>query len=200
MDTPDDAALPAAPPIHTGLSDDGVKLAFAYFEHVEKQVALATTTSQLTVAATALLINAYVIAVKEYLWTAAAATERVRALFVCSGAFLIAGLVLALLSAIPNLRTRWGKQHDLRSIFYFKTVASMSPVEYIVEFRAADKKSGGFDNEILRQVWGKSYWVNRMFTRTQWAIRSIIGSTLLFIAALLLMYGYPVWLMLHKQP
>jgi hypothetical protein len=60
--------LPAPDAHKAGLVDDGVKLTFAYLEHVEKQVALATTTAQLTVAATALLINAYVISVKEYKW------------------------------------------------------------------------------------------------------------------------------------
>jgi|HubBroStandDraft_4_1064222.scaffolds.fasta_scaffold32609_4 hypothetical protein len=194
MGPPDDAH-------NRELTDDGVKLAFAYFEHVEKQVALATTTAQLTVAATALLINAYVIAVKDYRWNSNIVTESVGFLFVGSGVFLLGGFALALFVAFPNLRTGWKRPDDVRSLFYFKTVASMeSPESYMTEFAALDKKSDGLGNEILRQVWGKSFWLNRMFVRAKWAIGSITGGTLLLIAALLLMYGYPVWLTLHQQP
>ena len=53
-------------------------------------------------------------------------------------------------------------------------------------------------SEILRQVWGKSFWLNRMFVRVKWAIGSITIGTLLLIAALLLMYGHPVWAKLHQ--
>jgi hypothetical protein len=75
-----------------------------------------------------------------------------------------------------------------------------SPESYIAEFTALDDKSHGLGNEILRQVWGKSFWLNRMFIRAQWAIGGITGGTLLLIAALLLEYGYPVWLTLRQQP
>jgi hypothetical protein len=180
-----------------GLTDDGMKLAFAYFEHVEKQVALATTTAQLTVAATALLINAYVSAVKDYRWTDDILTDRVGLLFVGSGVFLTAGFALSLFVAFPNLRTGWKRPNDVQSIFYFKTVASMaSPESYMAEFVA--KERDGLGNEILRQVWGKSFWLNRMFVLVKWAIGSITIGTLLLIAALLLMYGHPVWAKLHQ--
>jgi hypothetical protein len=192
MGPPDDA--------HNGeLSADTVKLAFAYFEHVEKQVALATTTAQLTVAATALLINAYVSAVTGYRWDNNIVTDTVGLLFVGSGVFLTAGFALALFVAFPNLRTGWKRPDDVRSVFYFKTVASMeSPESFMAEFAALDKKSDGLGNEILRQVWGKSFWLNRMFVRVKWAIGSITIGTLLLIAALLLMYGHPVWAKLHQ--
>ena len=126
------------------LTDEGVKLAFAYFEHVEKQVALATTTAQLTVAATALLINAYVSAVKGYRWDNNIVTDSVGLLFVGSGVFLTAGFALSLFVAFPNLRTGWKRPDDVRSIFYFKTVASMaSPESFIAEFAALDDKRDG---------------------------------------------------------
>jgi hypothetical protein len=193
MGPPDDAQ-------NGELTDDGVKLAFAYFEHVEKQVALATTTAQLTVAATALLITAYVSAVKGYHWDNKIVTESVGFLFVGSGVFLTAGFALALFAAFPNLRTGWKRPDDVRSLFYFKTVASLeSPERYMAEFAALDKEGAGLGNEILRQVWGKSFWLNRMFVRVKWAIGCITGGTLLLIVALLLMYGYPVWVALHQQ-
>ena len=128
-------------------------------------------------------------------------TESVGLLFVGSGVLLVGGFVVALLVAFPNLRTGRLKPDDVQSVFYFKTVASMpSPASYAAEFGAAGNKSDGFGNEILRQVWGKSFWLNRMFIRAQWAIGSITCGTLLLIAALMLMYGYHVWLALHQQP
>ena len=188
MGPPDDA--------HKGeLNNEGVKLAFAYFEHVEKQVALATTTAQLTVAATALLINAYVSAVKGYQWKNDIVTNSVGLLFVGSGVFLAVCLALSLFVAFPNLRTEWkkrGVKRDVQSIFYFKTIASMaSPERFMEEFAAKERE--GFGNEILRQIWGKSLWLNLMFVRVKLAIGTITIGTLLLIAALLLTYGQPVW-------
>ena len=85
-------------------------------------------------------------------------------------------------------------------LFYFGTVASMeSPERYITEFAALDE-SHRLGKEILRQVWGKSFWLNRMFIRVQWAIGGITAGTVLLIAALLLNYGSQAWQTLHHQP
>lgn len=131
------------------LSDDGVKLAFAYFEHVERQVALATTTAQLTVAATALLISAHVIAVNGYHWDNNIVTTSIGFLFVGSGVFLVTGFVLALFVAFPNLRTGWKQPDDVRN-------SSISEPSHPWSRRNATSPSSQHWTKVID--WGKKFF------------------------------------------
>jgi|SRR5450631_2932907 hypothetical protein len=186
-------------PERTGLSEQGLKLALSYFDHVEKQVSLATTTSQITVAATALLIGVYINVVKDHAWTGNTLFTVLGLILALSGICLGIGFVLALLAAFPNLRTGWAEKDDIRSVFYFRTVADMSLPSYIAEFVAKDKASS-FDVELLNQIYGKSIWLKKMFRRVQRSIMFIVVGTVLILAVSLVVYGQQSWIALQQKP
>jgi hypothetical protein len=170
------------------LPEERLKLALGYFEHVEKQVGLAATTAQIIVAASALLITAYVNVFKGYDWTTAKWGAILECAVVVGGLCLGVGIVLALVAAFPNMRPYWSIKGDLDSVFYFRTVAAFSyDHEYIAEFRRISGK-GEFEAALLRQVWGKSVWLRRMFRRIQIAIGFLVAGTCLGIAVSVFVY------------
>lgn len=170
----------------TPLSETGAKLALAYFDHVERQVSLATTTSQLTVAAGALLINAYIAVFKD--WAGSVnAPDWFNTFVVLGGLCLAFAFLLALWAAVPNLRLAWGKRGTVDSVFYFRTVAGkLNPEDYLSEFRQLDAVPGGFDSQLFRQIWGKCIWLNKIFSRLRWAITFMLLGTFLSVVPLLL--------------
>jgi hypothetical protein len=169
-------------------AEERLKLALGYFEHVEKQVGLAATTAQIIVAASALLITAYVQVFKGYDWTTATWGPGLECVVVVGGLCLGVGIVLALIAAFPNMRPYWSRKGDLDSVFYFQTVAAFPhDHEYIAEFRRIGNK-GEFEAGLLRQIWGKSVWLRRMFKRIQIAIGFLVAGTCLGIAVSVFVY------------
>ena len=86
------------------ISQRGYELALVHFNHVEQQVALATTTAGLIVAADALLLGAYVSVSKDYKTFSTLGATFPGIVFLLAGALIVAGLSCALVAVHPNIK------------------------------------------------------------------------------------------------
>jgi hypothetical protein len=86
------------------ISQRGYELALVHFNHVEQQVALATTTAGLIVAADALLLGAYVSVSKDYKTFSTLGATFPGIVFMLAGALIVAGLSCALVAVHPNIK------------------------------------------------------------------------------------------------
>lgn len=155
------------------LSDRGQAVALMHFDHVEKQVALAVTKAALLVAASAFIVGAYVRVVVDVhifdIFVSSAPFSTV--LFVIGGVFLMLGFTCALVAVFPK-RGR-GEQ---RNALYYGWVSSALFDEYAKQFQKEDRDNE-LDMNLLRQIWSKSKWLDRMFWYTATSIWCIlIGS------------------------
>ena len=171
------------------LTDEVRGIALAHFEHVEKQVGLATTTAALIVTATALLLNAYLLIAKNFDMFTASKSLGEREAFFVSGVSLVVGAILSLIAVFPNLSSRWFALSDIQSLLFFGTVGQMSRDEYLGRFEYTGKNNG-FDREILVQTWAKSRWLIRMFRFTQAGIVFVIAGAI--IGACVLVYDVAI--------
>jgi Family of unknown function (DUF5706) len=150
------------------LTNEARGIALAHFEHVEKQVALATTTAALIVTATALLLNAYLMIANNYHVFSTLRPAWERAIFFGGGVALVIGAMLSLFAVFPNLSSRWFRASDTRSLLFFGTIGKMQPNQHITEFSRASRDQ--MDIEIVSQTRTKSEWLIRMFRLIQGGI------------------------------
>jgi len=172
----DDSTLPDEA---VGMSHRGRELAVTHFNHVEQQVALATTTAGLIVAADALIIAVYLTVVRDLQIFAKLAGSLTGIVFAIGGALFIVGLLFALAAAFPNIRAGWF-QMDVDNLFFFGTIARLPFSDYSRHFIAHDRAQT-LDMELLSQVWAKSRWLVRMFRFLQVAIGCTVAGTILTV-------------------
>jgi hypothetical protein len=167
-----------APQRSSVLSGKGQAVALMHFDHVEKQVALAVTKAALLVAASAFIVGAYVrVMVVLHIFEALGPTDLSTILFIIGGAFLMIGFTCALVAVFPK-RGRG----DLANALYYGWVSSVLFDEYKTQFQKNDAEDE-LDENMLRQIWSKSNWLDRMFWYTAasiWCI--IIGSWFCIVA------------------
>jgi hypothetical protein len=158
------------------LSDRGQAVALMHFEHVEKQVALAVTKASLLVAASA--FGAYVkVATDLRIFAILGWTDLSTILFVVGGGLLMMGFTCALVAAFPRRGAR-GERNPL----YYGWIASVDFEDYQDHFQK-EERNHELDKNMLRQIWDKSRWLDRMFWYTAISIWFIlIGSWFCIVA------------------
>jgi Family of unknown function (DUF5706) len=154
-----------------------------YFEHVEKQVSLATTKAQLLVAGLAFLLTAYVrLIVDAGVLKILDTTIRngptdwlaivTWLLWALCGVPVVAAMICALYGTQPKSKV----QNTIvdRSLFFFGHVADMSANEYLDAFgRAPDAV---LLRDLLTQAYGKACWLKRMYRWIELANWSTIAA------------------------
>ena len=166
-------------PEHASLSQRGRELALTHFNHIEQQVALATTTAGLIIAADALIIAVYLAAVKDFQIFHKLGGSIPGIAFGAGGVLFILGLLFALAAAFPNIRAGWF-QMSADNLFFFGTIARLSFADYSSSFIGHDRAQT-LDLELLSQVWAKSRWLVRMFRFLQAAIGCTVAGTILTV-------------------
>jgi Family of unknown function (DUF5706) len=156
------------------------KVAYDYFDHVERQINLAVTKSSLLVAAAALAGGIFVKFVTDH-----------RGLLVdyfpiflasAAGLLLLAGLLCALVSIWP----RFTPAEDAHGALFFGAVAQ----DKLDDFKKKFGELGDHENlynELLSQIWGKSNWLARMYRWASYSILCLGAGTVLVALAILLL-------------
>jgi Family of unknown function (DUF5706) len=160
------------------LSDRGQAVALMHFEHVERQVALAVTKASLLVAASAFIVGAYVKVVTDLrIFAILGWADLSTILFVFGGALLMTGFTCALVAAFPRRGPR-GERNPL----YYGWIAAVD-FEVYQEIFQKEEREHELDKNMLRQIWDKSRWLDRMFWYTAISIWFILlGSWVCLIA------------------
>ena len=182
-----DPDLPYAS-IPVKLSDRGRELALAHFNHVEQQVSLAATTAGLIVAADALLLGGYIAVTKDYEVFNTFGPTAPGVLYAMAGGLIVLGFLFALFAVFPNIKFA-SLQFTVENVLFFGWVGKQKFDKYLKTFVEKDSQNGQeLDRELLRQVWGKSRWLNKMFSFIQLAVLCTILGTLL-TCGVLIAYG-----------
>jgi hypothetical protein len=155
------------------LSQWGKQVAVTHFEHVERQVALAATKASLLVAASALIIGAFLRAITDFrIFETLGWNDRWSIAFAAGGLLLVLGFLLALIAIIPKSKA------EEPNALYYGWIGSASLEQYRRQFLSEDAGKK-LDENLLRQIWGKSKWLKRMFRFTLYSIWcTIIGALL----------------------
>jgi hypothetical protein len=158
---------PLPPPPPPPLTQRAQAVALTHFEHVERQVQLAATKASLIVAAVALMLNAYVKVANDYeiFFNLDIVAGR---WFMLGGVLLIVGLIAALLAVFPKT---WSRSPYVK-VLYYASVAATPEQRYIDVFYR--KTDAALDEELLREVYGKSRWLRCMFFLTSLSIGAIV--------------------------
>ncbi len=176
----------AASPIE--LSNRGRELSLAHFNHVEQQVSLAATTAGLIVAADALLLGGYIAVTKDYQVFSTFGQTTPGILYAVAGGLIVLGFLFALFAVFPNIKFA-SLQFTVENVLFFGWVGKQKFDKYLNTFVEKDAKAGlELDRELLWQVWGKSCWLNKMFTFIQLAVLCTILGTVL-TCGVLIAYG-----------
>jgi hypothetical protein len=169
------------------LSEEGMKLAVNYFNHVEAQVGLAATTANVVIACDTLLIAGMSLAVFRVV-------EPWVTLF--PGLLLCISLLFALTSVNPNIEGL-NKEKNIergdvvRNIFFFQTIGAMGGgtikggiPAYLAAYKALDNDQ--LYDALLEQIFGKSRWLTKMFFRVKVALGFTVAGALFLILRLAL--------------
>ncbi len=175
-------------PLPVKLSDRGRELALAHFNHVEQQVSLAATTAGLIVAADALLLGGYIAVTKDYKVLSTFGTTAPGIAYAAAGGLIVFGFLFALFAVFPNIKFA-SLQFTVENVLFFGWVGKQDFDKYLKTFVDKDLGNGQeLDRELLWQVWGKSRWLNKMFTFIQLAVLCTILRTAL-TCGVLIAYG-----------
>lgn len=151
------------------LSPRGQLVALTYFDHVERQIALAVTKASLLVAASALIVAAFVRAIIDIKIFVILDVGWI-VLFAFGGALLLIGFTCALIAVVPH------KTSGEPNALYYGWISVVSFEDYRAQFENEDR-AASLDENLLRQVYGKSRWLRRMFVWTSWSIWCTILGT-----------------------
>ena len=167
------------------LSKRGQELALCHFNHVEQQVALAAATAGLVVAATALILGAYITIIKEFKIFHVLGFTTQGAAFVSAGGLIVLGFLFALYAVIPNIKSIFINR-TVDNILFFGWIGKQKVTVYQDEFHKADDLGDvEFDRVILEQIWGKSRWLNRMFRFIQISVLCTFFGTIIAIIVIM---------------
>jgi Family of unknown function (DUF5706) len=161
------------------LSDRGQAVALMHFDHIERQVALAVTKASLLVAASAFIVGAYIRVVVDFrIFSFLGSADLSKAVLVVGGACLMLGFTCALVAVFPKRGS--GAE---RNALYYGWISSVVLDDYQEQFQREDRDNE-LDRNMLRQIWAKSLWLDRMFWYTSASIWFIVLGSWLCIVAL----------------
>jgi hypothetical protein len=161
--------------IESDIDSEKIELARQLFDHIEKQINLADTKAQLTLAAGAILAAlAFPLGKGTALLlfdNAKPLIERLTAgLMLLTFLTLLLSIVFALAAARPTLRLP-----QQRSTFlYFGHIAKMSEDQFVSSFLSEPIQE--MRESVLAQVWAKSQLADRKFTMTRRSLAFLIGA------------------------
>lgn len=164
------------------LSDRGYELALANYGHIEQQASLSVTKAALLVAAHAILGAVYVSFVRDYgvlrlfEWQSAEPIA-----FFLAAVALAAGFILSLYAIFPKSRP-----DERGDVLFFVGINEFSnPGAYVQAYREKDRH--GLEDELLKNIYGKSCWLRRNFHLLRGAIYCSIAATFLVLLGLMIM-------------
>jgi hypothetical protein len=168
-------------------------VAATYFEHVERQIALAATKAQLLIASISILITTYVriiVDLKFFPKVSNAAANGVLSeycswIFVLAGVLLLLGLIAALSATVPRITigttidklrdtmlASVKEGHDEKKsikdlIHFYDHDANISLDEYVEAAKSQTPEE--LERNLHTQTWGKSVWLRRINLRVTFA-------------------------------
>jgi hypothetical protein len=166
------------------------EVALAFFNHVETQVGLATNKTSAIVAATALYAAGFLAVVKDLVARAPAGNLGVVFYFLVGLAFvsLTAASTVSLWAVFPTRHPQPVNPKRKNMVFFGHVASYCRDVEkYVNEFKQATHQV--LLDDLLSQACAKSYYLDRMFARLQWAIRLIVLSIWTFAFAATIAIG-----------